>query len=597
MMNPNGRRQLGTNLAAREKRFGLLAVLLSALALVPAVAMAQSEVAGRVELAAQRLSEDSLDEAWELLSGIDTPQAQLFKAKILYRRGEFDDALGRLDDLLANPLPALREEAVYTRAMVQFHRREFADVLSSAAELQRNAHTSAMRRDAGRLFQSTLHWISARQADEAVEKLRDRAVISEIIRVQIGRLDFEGAKAFYERHRFQLRGQDDLQQELEGAVSSQARHAAFARTVVPTEPEGVIYNVGVVLPEADTQSDLFGVTRSLYTGIQVATDTYNAANSNRKIRLHFFRLEEDQGNARELKGWAADRHIDAMIGPLTSNSAVEVGRRLDGLDIPLITPLANDPSLGRAYDHLYQVNPDIEARGAGMASFAFEQLRYRNFAVLVDTDPAARAEAEAFEREIEALGGEIVYRYDENYLADPDRLDHGLQYLTTDPYMIDSLQAKPVDALYIALGPENGEALFNLAVTGLDLAASRVGILGTQPLNLYRISERVKRDYHVYTYSPYDDNPLGTKVTAFNNAFRQYSGLSSDVFGYLGYDVLQLVAQLSERWANPTDWPGRLSALPPSYGLTTPIDFDGGRENRRLFYYKLVEGGKIRMGE
>lgn len=595
-MKSYGRRHPGTISPVRMKRLGLLVVWL-ALCAAPAAVVAQSEVAERVEAASQRLSSGSLDEAWELLSGIDTPQAQLFKAKILYQRGEFDDALERLDALTGHSLPALREEAVFTRALVQFQRKEYADALAGTAELQRSALTSVMRRDAGRLHESVLHWMSASQAEAAIQDLRDRAIIADIIRIQIGKLDLDAAKTFYERHRFQLRGQEGLTQELEGALSSAARHAAFARTVIPVPPEAVVYRVGVVLPDADSRSDLFDVTRSLYTGIQVATDTYNAANSNRKIQLHFFKLDEDLRNARELKGWSTERRIDALIGPLTSNSVNEVGRRLDGLDIPLITPLANDPTVGRAYAHLYQVNPGINARGTGMADFAHGQLKYRSFAVLIDADPAARAEAEAFERRIQELGGEITYRFDQTYIADPERLDRELQHLTTDPFMIDSLQLKPVDALYIALGQDNGEALFNLAVTGLDLAASRVAILGTQPLNLYRVSGRVKRDYHVYTYSPYDDNPLGTKVTAFNNSFRQYSGFESDVFGYLGHDVLQLVAQLGERWPNPSDWPGRVSHLPPSLGLTTPIDFDGGRENRRLFYYKLVESGKIRMGE
>ncbi len=577
-------------------RISVLAVLV-ALCFVPKLSGQELSQSERLQQAIDLLKQDSLDEAWEKLVGLESSQAILLKSRILLKRGNFDEAYERVLPIITDPLPALREEAQYTLAVVQFWRRQYGQVFTTTTDLKLNSRTSAMRREAERLYDQTLSWISPVQASDLLATLREDDIRKDIIRAQVRKMDWVDALNWYEDHKSWMpSNQSDLSDEIAQALSNAARHAAYSRTFVNRPVSGSIYTLGVVLPEYARNRDFLPINRNLYAGIQAAIDTYNEQNTNSKFRISLFRLKEDLSNIDELSDWAENEYVDAVIGPLTSAQVRSASKSLLGSRVPIFAPLANEATLSSASDRIFQINPGVEQRAKSFAEFAYITMRYRSVAVVSDGSDIAKMELDAFKDRFTALGGAVEYQFDPLVLRNPDRFDKQVMVLSSDPFVMDSLKAKHVDALFLSLGAGQSEPLFNLVITALDAIGSRVAILGTQDLNIIRIPSRVKRDYNVFTYSPYDESPVGSQIFDFDTRYRKFASQAPDLYGYLGFDITRYITRLTEKNPNPSMWFSSIKDEPPYRGLAVPIAFDENRVNRRVYFYKLTDPDKIQIG-
>jgi ABC-type branched-subunit amino acid transport system substrate-binding protein len=572
-------------------------VVLLYLSLVPTLYAQEQSQSERLQQAVEFLRLDSLDAAWELLTGLETSQAVLLKSRILLKRGNINEAYERVLPITDDPLPALREEAQYTLAVIEYWRRNYGEVLSISADLKNRSRTSTMRREAERLYDQTLSWISPLQASDILAKVLEDDIRRDIIHSQVRKLDWVDALNWYEDHKSWMPSSESaLSEAIEQALTNAARHAAYSRTFVSRPPTGVIYTLGVILPEYSQNRDFLPINRNLYAGIQAAIDTYNEQSTNSKFKLALFRLDEDLSNVGDIGQWAENEHVDAVIGPLTSSQVRATARELQNLRTPLFAPLANDPSLSSASDKVFQVNPGVEQRAKAFAEFAYSTMRYRSVALVSDGSDIANMELDVFKDRFLTLGGTVEYTFDPLDLQNPGKFDEQAMMLTSDPFLIDSLQTKHVDALVVSLGSGQSEPLFNLVITALDAVSSRVSILGTQDLNIIRIPSRVKRDYNVFTYSPYDENPVGSQILDFDSKYRAYTSQAPDLYGYLGFDIARYITRLTDNSPNPSMWLQSISDEAPYRGLAVPVAFDENRVNRRVYFYKLTDPDKIQIG-
>lgn len=550
----------------------------------------------RLQQAVDLFKQDRLDAAWEQLVGLETSQAKLLKSRILLKRGNIDEAYNRVLSIVTNPLPALREEAQYTLAVIQFWRRNYADVLRICSDLSNSSLTSMMRREAERLYDQTLSWISPLQASNMLANIHENVIRRDIIHAQIRKMEWVDALIFYEDHKTWMPASDsDLAANITQALSNAARHAAYSRTYVDRPPSAIIYTIGIVLPEFKQNSDFLPINRNLYAGIQSAIDTYNEQNINSKFELSLFRLNENLSNVDDVDRWAKSEQIDAVIGPLTSSQVRSVSNKLQDMHIPIFVPLANDPTLSSTSDKIYHINPGVEQRAEAFAEFAYSTMRYRSMAMVSDGSDIAKREHNAFKERFESLGGTVEYQFDPLDLRNPDRFGQQAMMLSNNPFLNDSLQSMPVDALVVSLGAGESEPLFNLVIKALDAVGSRVSIMGTQDLNIIRIASRVKRDYNVFTYSPYDENPFGTLVVEFDSKYRIFTSQAPDLYGYLGFDIATYITRLTNKSPNPSMWLQSIKKEPPYRGLAVPIAFDEQRVNRKVYFYKLTDSDKIKI--
>jgi len=572
-------------------------VVLCMLSFVPKLTAQELNQAERLQQAINLLNQDRLDESWEQLIGLETSQAVLLKSRILLKRGSYNEAYERILPIVSDPLPALREEAQYTLAVVQFWRRQYGQVLAITADLRVNSRTSAMRREAERLYEQTLSWISPVQASDLLPNTREESLRKDIIHAQVRKMEWVDALNWFEDNKkWMPSSESTLTSDITQALSNAARHAAYSRTFVVRPTSGVIYTLGVILPEYARNREFLPINRNLYAGIQSAIDIYNEQNSNSKFRLTLFRLKEDLSNLDDLSAWAESEQVDALIGPLTSAQVRAASQSLNGVRVPLFAPLANDHTLSAASDRIFQINPGVEQRAKAFAEFAYSTMRYRSVAMVSDGSDIAKMELNVFKDRFQALGGKVEYQFDPLILRNPSRFDEQARVLTSDPFLVDSLQAKHVDALVLTLGAGESEPLFNLVITALDAIGSRVSILGTQDLNIIRIPSRVKRDYNVFTYSPYDESPIGSQIFDFDNKYRTFTNQAPDLYGYLGFDISRFITRLTEKSPNPSMWVSSITDEPPFRGLAVPIAFDENRVNRRVYFYKLTDPDKIQIG-
>lgn len=173
---------------------------------------------------------------------------------------------------------------------------------------------------------------------------------------------------------------------------------------------GGVLKIGVVLPLSfkSEQSVIGGVGQELLDGIREAVDEYNAE-AMPKVNLEVRDSERDAGvAARQVSELSSDDNILAIVGPVFSNEVMSSAGLAGRRGVPLITPTATSVGIAAIGESVFQANPDFVVRGRAMAQYAILELGAQRFAVLASSDTVNRLIADAFVREVNDLGGQMV---------------------------------------------------------------------------------------------------------------------------------------------------------------------------------------------
>jgi ABC-type branched-subunit amino acid transport system substrate-binding protein/predicted nucleic acid-binding protein len=554
-----------------------------------------SEVQRSLSKALEFYREGNFDQSWEILTDIDTPQAELLKVKILTKQASFQQAYTRVLPLTRHPLPALREDALYTLAVIQFYRKEISQTLNITFELKKYSKSAILRRDAANFFYETVHWLTVQQSNEIIQNSELQEFTFELFRYHLGKLDYTDALRFVQanKRRFDKNFASALS-EIDRYLASETQFKRYTDELRSDTFGHYYYTIGIVLPEHPKRHELYNVSRSLYGGIQVWIDQYNAKNKNIHYRLSYFRLNPQLENLNELPDWAQSENIDAIIGPISSHAAKEVSKALEKQFIPILAPLANDPQLTDNRPTLFQLNPGVEQRAKAYANFSMYKVDVKNIAIITDQDPLSRLEADLFKKEFVNLGGSISHDFGDLSQQNDSELRNILQVVSQQGGSIPG-ESKIVEALLFLSTNSDAKRLFDRTISALDAVGSRVILLGTQNLNYITIPSRVRRDYQVYTYSPYDENPLGKSLSDLKVTYKNYIEFEPDIYTFIGYDSAALISSLTELARNQTQWVEKLHDVRSFRGLAVPGSFDENRVNRDVYFYRLTSSGKERI--
>ncbi|MBN2008424.1 ABC transporter substrate-binding protein [candidate division KSB1 bacterium] len=193
--------------------------------------------------------------------------------------------------------------------------------------------------------------------------------------------------------------------------------------------------IGVLLPLSSEYKD---EAQRILNGIKFAVHQYNQK-SKADIRLI---IKDTQGSimtcikaARDL---ALDERVIGIIGELESEKTASIAPIAEYNRIPLIAPVASDNGLAALSEFLFQINGDLEQRGALIAKYATlndmyfdmslnqsveslmqsirrdtsitDSMVYRNktFATLAPADNYGKEITDSFTSMVDRLGGEIV---------------------------------------------------------------------------------------------------------------------------------------------------------------------------------------------
>ena len=172
---------------------------------------------------------------------------------------------------------------------------------------------------------------------------------------------------------------------------------------------GGVLKIGVVLPLMlrSPQPSARELGTELYDGMKFAAEEYNQRRLP-KVSLEVRDSERDPSvSARSISELCSDDAVVAIVGPVFSNEVFAAAGIANAKGVPLLTPTATANGIASIGPYVFQLNPDMDARGRGIARFAFER-GDRRFGVLSPVEQLPKSMADAFVDEVARLGGEVV---------------------------------------------------------------------------------------------------------------------------------------------------------------------------------------------
>ncbi len=276
--------------------------------------------------------------------------------------------------------------------------------------------------------------------------------------------------------------------------------------------------------------------QSTSNGIRLALKEFNAAGglNGRKVELKEYDTRGDAGEAKlAVERLVKSDKVACVIGEVASKLSLAGGPVCQQAGVPMITPSSTNPKVTQIGDYVFRVCFIDPFQGYAGAKFAFDDLKARSAAVLVDQAQAyAVGLAEEFTKNFEKMGGKVATR--QSYTGGAQDFTAQLTGIRT---------AKP-DVIYI---PGYYTDVGNIA-----LQARRLGL--TQPLlggdgwdseQLAKIAkDAIEGCYYTNHYAP--DQP-DARVQDFIKAYRAQFGSTPDGLAALGYDAAKILFDSMKR--------------------------------------------------
>ena len=525
-------------------------------------------------------------EAAELFRQIDEDRAELYAGKSYLALTDYSNALSYLENAVESDLQTIRQEAMYTQALVHFGLKNFDQSLALLFNLMNSDNRTGLRGESERFYRSILRYLSHHQRFELLYKLQSGEIRFDLVRASKTFLDPPSYRMMV-RELAKLNGvpleSPDIQNELlTGSDSLQNMPFQY-----PAPPEGTVYNVGVILPTFDEGDPDFTIPRNLYLGMTMAAEDFNTRNPDKKVRLIFRNSSVDADTAaHKLSELIWTEKIDAVVGPLFSEPAKSMAAVAEQYQTLMLAPLANSDSLNLDYNYTFQLNPTFEVHGRTMAQFAVNQLRLDTLAIITDERSMGRSAALAFRHQAEELGAHISYYIEEDFAATGYDFGEITEVFTPDTTLIDSLNYLPSDAIYAPFSGQAAGTMVNLLMNNLEAMRSDVAILGSEEWEQADLSENQLELFDIY-YSRASRTPgSGEQIQRFNEEYQSRFGTDPDRFSMIGYDAADMLFRRLNSAGNPVYARHAVRNGGEYEGFIFRAIFDGKRVNQHVFIRK-----------
>mgnify|MGYP002277909451 CR=1 FL=1 len=533
-------------------------------------------------------------EAGQVFAKLKSPESLLFAGKSFFAAGDYLQAQSYLAKVPSDSLPSINLEARYTAALVAFQLNQYDQVLQILNKIRQDDRTSnSLRQSASSFYQSTLSYLTLDQRKDVFLSISEPRIRLDIMESLVGQVDFATLQSLYNQFTAYLpdSSKAPLQtSRLESALKDSADYAF--KYPSPSQdlevPKGISYDIGVALPLFKPETAEFKVTRGLYNGILFAAEEFNQRHAERKVFIRHRNTTHQIKKADAVFNRMVWSHpLDAVIGPLFSESAHSMAKLAEQYGIPLVTPLANSDTLNLHNPYVFQVNPTFSIRGRKMARYAVKNLGLDTMAVIAQKNALGYESAFAFRDQAERLGAKISYFFVEDFASKAYDLSNYTKYFTADQELRDSLNIQQVDAIYAPFTGQAAQTLIDLLMTDLEAANSNAVILGSAEWGAFEMQQKRIRNFDMY-YPEADPLTADTsQYRQFDQAYENRFGSSPTKFSYIGYDSAQLLLKALDRIGNPSLLKKSLRDMPQHNGLTGPIHFRGHQINQEIDIYKI----------
>ena len=330
----------------------------------------------------------------------------------------------------------------------------------------------------------------------------------------------------------------------------------------------------------------FGI--STRDGSQLAFDDINSKGGilGQKIRL----LVEDDQSKPEEAGTVVNKliHQDnavAMLGHVASSHSLAAAPICQAEKVPMISPSSTNPRVTQVGDFIFRVCFLDTFQGAVMAKFAFDTLKVKKVAILVDVRSDYSVGLQTFfGQAFKKLGGEIV---SEQSFSQGDS-DFRAQ--------LTAIKASNPEAIYVpGYYTEVGTIVHQARELGITVPF--LGSDGWDSPKLWEIGgPALNGCYFSNHYATDDPNPV---VQKFVNDYKAKYNQLPDALAALAYDAARILADAMQR-AGSTDGEKVRDAIASTKdfdGVTGRITINEERNAVKSAVIVKVENGKYLLTE
>jgi len=551
--------------------------------------LAQQTEPQRFDRALQFYEQQQYKRAAQIFESLSSEQAQLFAGKSYYGAAEFIKAQTILSNVSTSSDPQISGDARYTLSLANTQLKNFDKALRLLHSLKQENTPTAKK--AASLYQELLQYLSPNQRKRVYQNITTGEIRFDLIEAFFNQVDYNLAVQLFEAFSStNTKGVPPLKLERvkNNLSDSLVFRRKYKRVIYPDAPNGISYNIGVALPKFEEGSNEYNISRNLYLGFLLAAEEFNQRNTNKKVFLKFENtLSKQRNSAHLLTKFVWNDAIDAVLGPLFSESVLEMDQLSEEYQIPIIAPLANSDTLADDNPFLFQVNPTFAERGERMAEFAVNNLGLDTLAVLAEKNSLGAKSAYSFRARAEQLGAFVPYLFVDNFEQTGYDLSEYSNYFTKDSTLIDSLNIFPIEGVYAPFTGEGAPVLIDLFITDLQFNKNYLPVLGSAEWSRSELSEDQIEQFDIYHIQGFNMIKEKPDVKEFIERYENRFNFEPDRFSLIGYDTASFTFQVLEMVKNPVYLKEGIKNYPMFDGLSTNIIFNNNHVNQFIEVVKL----------
>lgn len=329
------------------------------------------------------------------------------------------------------------------------------------------------------------------------------------------------------------------------------------------------------------KSPIYGSSAS--NGIKLAIKQVNESGGVLGKRIEYIQLD-DQGvgkKAEEAYKELKKQKVLGIIGAVKTEPGLALAQISKKDGIPIITPCASPAEITTYGNNLFRVCFIDPYQSREMASFAYETLKARKFAIFYEfSDIYSGGSARLFGEKAEALGAKDVYY--KSFSAEDT--DFSVQ--------LGQIKRNEPDVMYVPTSYESFLAIV-MQARKMGIEAIFLGNDGTEGVLSIANAEQKALLEGVYFSTHYLAGYGNDKSKEFDKAYEQEYGTLPDSFAALGYDAAMLMLSSIQKAGEPKrDKVIKEIDSSQTLGVTGPINLDtlGDPKNKPIFIIKISGG-------
>lgn len=534
-------------------------------------------------------------EAAEIFRTVPTARGRLFAGKSWFAMGAYVKAtemLSRVDTAAGD----IRREAQYTAGLAELQLGDFAGALEKFRSLRGERQATGLSSVAAQSYEELLGYLTVEQRQRAFRDTEVPGIRFDLIRSAMGRVSYPAALRLVESYRRSLPGDSTGGRlgELRQMTADSVTYANRTSGTPPLRaPEGLIYDIGAALPVFNPGEGAFPVSQGLYYGYLMAVEEFNSNNPRVKAVLRHRNTGDGTDSAAvAMTDFAWNLNTAAVLGPLYSDAAAGMAPLAEEYGITMLAPLANSDSLNFDNPHVYQANPTFASHGRAMARFARRQLQLDTLAVLVERGTSGESSAFSFRDEFERMGGKVSYFFSADLQSEGYEISDYTRYFTADSALIDSLNFRPVEAVYAPFTGQASRTLMELLLIDLNAMNPSIPVLGSPEWGTGGVPAERLNGRSVYFTESWRAGRDSAAAARFSREYSERFGLEPNRFAMIGYDAAGFLLEALGAVQNPALLKNALKHRPAHRGTAGTIRFGGTHVNQHLFIMRLEPGGQ-----